>query len=442
MLSSRATLTIGALLAFGATAARAQDAHYWSLQYGPVGQLLGGTTVGGVNDLSASYYNPGALALIDDPRFLLSFDTFQISSLQVENGAGPGLDLTNRNIRSIPRIVAGEFKLGATGDDRLAYSILTRQQAEFNFQTSGSNITSPPGQNERAALARLDQRITEYWAGGTWSRKLSENWGIGSSMYLGLRNQRSRTEVITESISETGSNAFIYTDDFSYTHFRLLWKVGASYRDGPLRVGATLTTPGLGLGGYGSTTLNTSRVGTNVDATLAAGVQKNLSTDYRSPTSAALGASYHWKNTAIHASTEWFQAVAPYEVLSPEPFPVAGSDETLYLPFTRHAKSVVNFGLGVEHTFETKDYGLYASLFRDHSSVQPDSLDAIASWDLTHVRGGFTFGTSSVQWALGAGLAWGEDDVPRLEAPDPDPMDSARAKFKRVNIFFAFAFGS
>jgi len=42
---------------------QAQDSHYWSIQYGPVGQLVGGQVIGGVNDLSATYYNPGALGL-------------------------------------------------------------------------------------------------------------------------------------------------------------------------------------------------------------------------------------------------------------------------------------------------------------------------------------------------------------------------------------------
>ena len=50
--------TLLAVLAWPA-AAGAQDAHYWTYGYGPVGQLTEGTLVGGVNDLSAVFYNPG-----------------------------------------------------------------------------------------------------------------------------------------------------------------------------------------------------------------------------------------------------------------------------------------------------------------------------------------------------------------------------------------------
>jgi hypothetical protein len=45
---------VAALLAL-ATRAAAQDSHYWSIQYGPVGQLVGGQLIGGGADLSATY---------------------------------------------------------------------------------------------------------------------------------------------------------------------------------------------------------------------------------------------------------------------------------------------------------------------------------------------------------------------------------------------------
>jgi hypothetical protein len=54
-----ASLTVAGL----AGPAAAQDANYWTIQYGPVAQLLGGQVVGSTRDLSATYYNPGGLAL-------------------------------------------------------------------------------------------------------------------------------------------------------------------------------------------------------------------------------------------------------------------------------------------------------------------------------------------------------------------------------------------
>ena len=50
----------------------AQDAHYWTLQYGPKSSLLGGAVIGSIKDISGTYYNPGALSLSDNLAFALS----------------------------------------------------------------------------------------------------------------------------------------------------------------------------------------------------------------------------------------------------------------------------------------------------------------------------------------------------------------------------------
>jgi hypothetical protein len=44
----------GFALVVCATAAAAQDADYWTLQYGPVGQLLGGQVIADSRSLSAT----------------------------------------------------------------------------------------------------------------------------------------------------------------------------------------------------------------------------------------------------------------------------------------------------------------------------------------------------------------------------------------------------
>lgn len=49
-----------------------QDTHYWNIQYGTRSTLLGGAVFGSVSDLSATYYNPGAIALFKDAEFILS----------------------------------------------------------------------------------------------------------------------------------------------------------------------------------------------------------------------------------------------------------------------------------------------------------------------------------------------------------------------------------
>ena len=61
----------------------AQDTHYWNNQYGPRSMLLGGAVIGSANDMSATYYNPGALGYIKEPEVLLSANAYQIEKLSI-----------------------------------------------------------------------------------------------------------------------------------------------------------------------------------------------------------------------------------------------------------------------------------------------------------------------------------------------------------------------
>ena len=54
-----ATLMLGGLTAN----VGAQDSHHWTQQYGTRSTLLGGAVIGSASDLSATYYNPGAIPL-------------------------------------------------------------------------------------------------------------------------------------------------------------------------------------------------------------------------------------------------------------------------------------------------------------------------------------------------------------------------------------------
>ena len=71
----------------------AQDAHYWTLQYGPRSSLLGGAVIGSVEDISATYYNPGALGLARELAFAITANVFERSGVVLEDGGGNGVDL-------------------------------------------------------------------------------------------------------------------------------------------------------------------------------------------------------------------------------------------------------------------------------------------------------------------------------------------------------------
>ena len=183
-----ATLLLVALSAppFGA----AQDAHYWNYGYGPIGQLTEGVLVGGVSDISAVYYNPGALALLDNPRFLLGLTSVEIASLEVPGAAGEHLDVDQLIFDIVPSMVGGAIGEGG-GANRFAVALLSRSDSDWDLGYTDVRITGAAS-DAGAGFGRARQRLVEYWLGGTWSHRFSERLSIGVSPFIAYREQRSR----------------------------------------------------------------------------------------------------------------------------------------------------------------------------------------------------------------------------------------------------------
>ena len=90
----------------------AQETYYWNVTYGTRSTLLGGAVIGSVSDLSATYYNPGAIALFDDAQFILSALVYQLENYTIKDGAAEGIDLDFSTVIPSPSFVAFEFDFG------------------------------------------------------------------------------------------------------------------------------------------------------------------------------------------------------------------------------------------------------------------------------------------------------------------------------------------
>ena len=122
-----------AIFLVSSTALVAQDGHYWTQQYGTRSMLLSGSTVGGVDDLSTVFYNPGRLSVISNAAFLLSASVYEYNTLSVNNAFGDAKNVNQSNIKGVPTLAAGTFKIKKLPNHFFAYSILTRQNSDLDL---------------------------------------------------------------------------------------------------------------------------------------------------------------------------------------------------------------------------------------------------------------------------------------------------------------------
>jgi hypothetical protein len=435
----RLTLSSALLVAAGlARVAAAQDSHYWTYGYGPIGQLTEGALVGGVSDLSATYYNPAACALIDRPRFVFNVTSFDFAQIQVKDAAGSGLDVDQMVSRPVPAMLA--FHIGPHEEgNHFAFAFLSRYESDFDLGYSASDV-SEASAVAAAGYGRFKHRVLEYWFGGNWSRRVSRNVSIGLSPFFAFRGQRSRRSLAAEQLApDLQRGAFVGIEN-EYNHMRVLAKLGVAWRPGSWQLGANLTAPGFKVYSDGKTNFNaTAASGTGVTL-LAATTQKGLEATYHAPWSVALGATRRFERSAVHATVEWFSAIDAYDILTPAPAPVAGRGESIPLQFRGEAASVVNFGVGFEHGLGDT-LRLYGGAARNYSTYIPER-DTFSPWDLTDVTAGLSVDRGRMRFALGLGYAWGTGELQQLISP-PDASGTPpvrSASYHRWRISFGASF--
>jgi hypothetical protein len=448
----RHTLVPGAalLVLALAPAASAQDTHYWSIQYGPVGQLVGGQLIGGVSDLSATFYNPGALSLRNESSYLLSTESVQWETLTTASDpAIQVLDTSSSSFGAAPSLLAGALPRWLGEDARLAWSFLTRQKLDARL---GQRMTNPlgPAYATSAAESYLDQEVEESWGGLTYSRPVGESVGIGLTWYGVYRGQRTRKELSAQGITTGGAGASVSgVTDVEYTHYRTLAKLGVAWQTERWHTGVSITTPSLGLFGGAKAAYTVALAGIDADAdgrvdapVLETETLEDLDSDFRSSWAVGAGVSRRVGGTRLYASAEWYAPVDRFQViLLPAGTPGASS-------LTQQLGSVLNGGLGFEHVVSS-DVSFYGAFHTDYTASEGSASSnvSISDWDLYHLSGGLSFRFRDNRFTLGASWATGsrtrplDTPIPPEDLPESGLGRDATIRYSKVTILLGFLFG-
>jgi len=409
-----------------APSAVAQDSHYWDNQYGTKGELLGGLVVGTPGDLSATFYNPGWIALDGGPSVLLTTRAVEAYSIKLKDGLGRGTEPVSTTVTTSPGYLAGRFSSSSNEGWLWAYSYL--QKVQFEFDATGirvdDNAAPPPeGNIWFSGEAFRKSKTNEYWYGVTLSRRIRENIGLGISPYVVQRSMSSRVQAAAQGLTSASDFGQAYgVNEFDFWHIRLLAKIGLAIDQGALTYGVTLTTPGLGIMGSGSVyqTASVSGIdqdgdGTVDDPYLAANHQEELSSSWKSPLSVAVGASWKPAATGIHVTAEWFNSVSSHQAMDPNDYISQSDGATISYDLGYGARSLVNFGVAFDHAFHNT-FALYGAFRSDFSSI-PSEISSdlqLASWDLWHISSGASFTFMSMEFTAGLQYSFGNGENGRF----------------------------
>lgn len=436
----------------------AQDSHYWNLSYGTRSILLGGAVIGSVEDLAATYYNPGALGLVDDPDFILSARVAGYESLKLETEETPSRTASSSSFGLVPNLFAGIIPLGPDSKTQLAYSSLVRQRMDRKLigrvRDVSDVIGDIPGDEVLAGETGFWQDLKELWFGVTWSRQLDEHTGVGVSSYLAYRGQTVRSQTIAQALTESGDIAALnYISEHSYWNYRLLWKAGLLLDYSPLKIGFTVTTPSVRLFGKGSSFFNVMVTGIDIDGDdrldqrILNDFQKDQKARYHSSWAVGTGLSYEIDDITIHFCGEWYNNVDRFDVIDTRNFIDPTTGDTLRNAVVHEMRDLVNIGGGVElPIFEWMEG--FGSFVTDISAVGPETRSniSVSRWNIYHATGGALFTIQDVQLMGGITYSFGRRTLTwplSLISPDEDIIDrpdNVRFSYDSVRFLFGFSF--
>ncbi len=415
----RRLLSIPIALSLMALSVAAQDSHYWTYQYGTRSNLLGGSVVGSVLDLSGTFYNPGGLSLIDEPETLLAAKIFEYYAISLKDFVGSEARFNSPKFGPSPGLVAGALKFRGLKRSWLGYSVLSRQSVMLRLRGASTSlrdvVPSVPGPEEAAADFRVYEYLTETWFGITWAYKFKESFGFGITQYVTHRNHRADVQSTAQALCETGEVALSSgARQYRYNNSRILWKMGLAFDTRGITMGLTLTTPSFRLFGRGTSKINATIIGQDLinggepDDFLALNVQEKLRANMRTPFSLAVGATVKLANIQLYGSAEWFARVKAYSVMKGEDFVIQSTGEIHANELTHELRSVLNYGLGMEFGPNEK-LKFYSSFTTDFSARGPEAATnlSITDWNIYHVMGGATFTIKRSSFTLGLGYAFG-----------------------------------
>jgi len=469
---------------------KAQDRHYWDQAVGGGRTaLLGGVAVAGVRDYSATFYNPGALSFLSKKSMNFNFNMYGIKDFSFINGGGEGIDSRYTRVSLYPASLAGPLPFLGDSLNRFSYMIYSSGYSYVRVSERYEGYadvipTRPPsqpgfgngfeGDEYLINQGKIDMLLSEVSVGFGYSKKISDNVGIGFSLIGAYRDQtkiRYESYAAYDSANQRAATSDVYVD-IDYWAVRFSGKFGISAVWDDLKLGATFTTPSIAIklasGGTDGANLTSNNTKVFFDSTtnqvipidiIASDRQEGLPVHYKTPLSIAAGIEYKISDeTIVHLAMEWFAPVSTYVVMQPESgdfilnqaFQTKAYDSAELLRVYDSMNSVFNVGLAVEHKMNDKITG-YAAIRTDFSNANYEDIHGLAlgytDFNIYHFTLGASTNLNDTSIGVGMEYSHGErSDFPRIfnfPTGVVEPNDivikdrgTCKAIYNNFNLFF------
>jgi len=437
--------TCAIVAALIAVPARAQDSHYWTVQYGPRAALLGGAVIGSVNDVSAAYYNPGGLAIADSLGFALSISVFEHSSTNAESARNGDERSTSRTGVG-PSMLGGAIKGPDDGRHVFAYSLITRQRLRNNI--SGVTTTAPAGYETLVGQVSLNRDASERWIGLSWAHAIRPHLGIGATAFVSMRFDSRILHVDVTGIRGGEGITASSVREFDYEHYAVIPKFGALLDYPSFAAGLTVTAPSSTVYSAGDVRYSDIRAldpSGGAPPVIAVTNPDGLDAKHKRPFSVGLGLRAGPPSLRFYGSAEWFAPVDEYDVIRSGTFEAQSPGGQLEYVVVDRRESTLNWAIAADHRVSDA-ITTYLSFATDISSSDGSSQALlVVPWDIHTVSLGVDLRVRGRSLTVGGAFGWGgsptrnlDDLVPPGRFEPPPGFEPALISYRSFRLILGF----
>lgn len=394
----------------------AQDANYWSSNYGPGGFFVPGAVLANNHDSGVLFYNPALLAFDKRNAASITGTVYQWQSINIKNGTGTGMPLNSAHTMIVPLIASHTIHFKTQKPFTLIYAIVHRPVINFQasqYKDEKMNVLDDsysPGDESFIGQYTSGNNIRQTTALIGSGVKLSERFAAGLSLECQMRYQSFLLNYSSRAIVNNGSStgfpdivsvAEYYLANTGNTGLKV--NAGISYDiSDKHHLGLTVSSPFLGLLGNANIISDNEivnlRLGGSSLNLLANTRQSKLKSKWKMPISIAGGYIYHHKKGELYIAAEYFAKVNEYNMITPGPKQFIRSDSldgaytTSLLRMKDARKGILNVAAGVSWLFK-ENLTAFFSLRTDFTYADPKLFkdsdgyrSNISSWNIYHCQ--------------------------------------------------------
>ncbi len=474
-----------------------QTNHYWSTNLNEESAMLAGAVVGGAAGVGSVYYNPSLISTSKKSLFSFNANLFSWEFYTLYNALGDGISLRKSRFKVQPRFISYVFTLEKIPQLSFQSVIFSKSENRMDFSKSVSYekniILSLPGNERYFANFKYSNEYNETWIGIGASFNTLFNLSVGLSMFGTAKSQRYHHNVdiyagpLTDTVN-TGTGEVPYyaasTTRYEYltfNNYRLIWKIGISYKIGNINLGLNITTPSLSVySDYKSATGKLSQ--SNITNPAGSGmlpdydiadeqVKKDVEVNSKDPFSIAIGAKYKSlsEKNAYFATMEYFARIDPYKIVTSRIHTGITTENIFdlipnkdWLSYASGATSVLNVAIAYKRNLN-KNFLLLSGFKTDFNNKKDFDYKEYRDYNriysmsnnLYHITGGMLGTYKGNRFFAGIQYSFGNLNNVKQIANFSDPVEynteenlalqgtrknSMDIKFNGINLFFGATF--